>query len=146
VDSFNNDDHTGCTSSEQCPVGSGLLSNGSGCEVCPVGRWSSVEDNSQCVDCAVGMATASTGSVAESDCQVCEAGKYGATAGSPCEDCVPGKSNPIEGSVSIDDCLPCAVGKFSEVDGATTCTTCDAGKVSPPLTPSLITIISPSNT
>ncbi|GMH55435.1 hypothetical protein TrST_g6439 [Triparma strigata] len=96
-------DHVACTSSLTCPLGEGVVAVGGACEICPTGKYSDLDDNSQCTVCAAGKSNSKTASSDSSACVDCDAGKYASSEGASSE------------------------GASSE--GASTCTSCVAGKI-----------------
>jgi hypothetical protein len=110
-------ENTGCTSDYTCPIGSGQITEGGSCEVCPSGKHNGAEDDSACVPCAAGTYIGTTGSTSSGDCVDCEAGKYsGSVDGvSECTTCDAGKANANTASTEVTACQDCGVGKYSGI-------------------------------
>ena len=108
------------------------------CTLCSGGKYSG-EGASHCSDCGQGSFS-STGAtlcemcdntkgfvskgVANDACEYCGVGKYAELATHECKSCIRGKYSV--GGVS--ECLVCEEGKFSDNEGASSCSTAEAGK------------------
>jgi hypothetical protein len=101
-----------------CPVGYNML--GSVCQVCPVGKFTSVSNSSFCSECPNGTFSLTPKS---SSCSNCTAGLYSVNASTTCSSCPKGKFS-ISGSSS---CTSCSPGMFASATGLSTCQNCTAG-------------------
>ena len=61
----------GCVNNCQAGSGCSFSSSSASCAVCPVGKWSSMDDKSECLECENGFTTANAGSTSASACSVC---------------------------------------------------------------------------
>ena len=118
-----------------------------GCYLCPVGRWNSVTNNTECSGlCPAGKHGTHIGGIDETSacafcspgffaagasataCERCASGTFAAGEGrdAPCEQCAPGQY----AVPSRTACEICPAGWFSE-NGHDECTQCPAGFVAP---------------
>jgi hypothetical protein len=111
----------------------------SDCIACEAGKHSDFADCSDadvaattctitCDNCEAGKASATVGANSDSTCIDCDQGSYAAAASTECTDCTSGQYG------EDNACINCAAGKIGigvkQVDFASACIACDAGKTS----------------
>jgi hypothetical protein len=93
---------------------------------CPKGKYSDVENGTECKICVAGTIAAGTGNRI---CKICPTGKYGWGAGSNvCHDCDAGTFSTVVGATYKRVCQPCPLGKYAINTGSSFCTDCLPGK------------------
>ncbi|XP_078614745.1 uncharacterized protein LOC144883920 isoform X1 [Branchiostoma floridae x Branchiostoma japonicum] len=86
---------------EICPAGTYSRADGTACNQCPPGEFSSTAGSTSCQQCQPGWYSLYSGSTS---CQRCRAGTYSNTAGASwCRQC-PSDSNSVAGSTSCQRC------------------------------------------
>lgn len=113
------------------------------CLQCPLGKFKDEYGNHNCSNCNPGYSTAEEGSKHDSDCKICERGKYAAKTFSHeaqiCNSCFE-NSDSMRGSSALSDCtcnagyapenslcLPCSYGQYKNSQGNEACSNCPAG-------------------
>ena len=78
-----------------CRVGAAtnVPTRGTSCEDCEMGKYNPHKEQAFCASCLVGTYLPSTGSVASTQCLLCEVGKASSVTGvgTSCTDCTPGE-------------------------------------------------------
>ena len=78
-----------------CRVGAAtnVLTGGTSCDDCGIGKYNPHDEQAFCISCLAGTYLPSTGSVASTQCLLCEIGKASDVAGlgTNCADCTPGE-------------------------------------------------------
>ncbi|CAH1252513.1 COLEC10 [Branchiostoma lanceolatum] len=108
---------------EICPAGTFSRADGTACDSCPPGEYSSTAGASACQQCSAGEYNSGYGAT---DCQRCSAGMYSNTVGASfCSWCSAGTYS----SAGATSCLSCSAGTYSRT-GASSCPSCPAGSTS----------------
>lgn len=107
-----NDDYDGCI---PCPVGTYEV--GGICNLCPVGKFNDIVNQTECKNCPIGKNTfGGTGAV---ECYNCNPGKYAPTEGMPeCLECREGSVTKLAGQ---SECEPCPANKYQRLTGQIEC-------------------------
>ena len=117
----------GSTPCEFCEVGKYLNASGSSCHQCPtenltgIVAFSDISKNDQCV-CKTGYG------LSNSECYICEIGKYKGIGNETCKDCPVGKYSNARGASLCDICPPASTNS----SGNTHCL-CNRGFTAKPL-------------
>ena len=101
-----------CTSCTTCGEGETVVSacnttSNAVCQKCQAGTYS---QQGNCIACASGSYSSSTGASSSASCTACSAGTYSTASGAP----------------GSDTCVACAVGTYMTEQGGTGCTACPA--------------------
>eukprot|EP00937_MAST-01D_sp_MAST-1D-sp2_P007663 g7663.t1 len=120
-------------SCKDCPAGKWQSEDGkTGCWLCPKGRYQDAVGKVGCYKCAIGMYEDVGGAALCKTCNMCAAGRFGATpaagadasADCSCKDCQPGTYSPA----GFARCGNCPAGRFQPSPRAYTCYYCPTGK------------------
>jgi hypothetical protein len=132
------------STAESCPPGSYVVtvltadantstnSTGGGCDLCPVGRYSSRSQTLECARCPAGYVS----HIGSTVCTQCEPGTEATLISAECVLCAPGRydddlnGNASESTNASSACAPCPANTYQDQVGATICTTCPAGRTS----------------
>ena len=118
---------------EDCPAGSESELNGMtySCSICAAGQYSTQINSPECVACALGKYSDSTGATSIDVCIQCPSGYAGASEAatdiSQCVECLAGRqSNQATGYL----CRDCEPGTYAPEDASDACSNCPQGKYS----------------
>lgn len=108
----------------QCEAGFSYDQN-QDCQLCEAGKFQSLTNQQDCIECVHGTYRTTTGAKHESDCLPCDINSYTDTTGSSeLTDC---KCNAGYSGEDGYDCLPCEPGSFRPLNNVYICTECGAG-------------------
>jgi hypothetical protein len=95
------------------------------CSPCVPGKYQPNTGRDACIDCETGKYVAANGSIAETVCTSCDAGRCKGVGIQSCTLCAPGQYQTSTGST---ECIDCPPGTYYDSEGAISCVVCAAGK------------------
>ena len=132
-------DSNGATPCADCAAGFfSVAGQAGGCTACPNGQYAPAQTADECVPCIAG--TADEDSNPSTVCTTCTAGFYAAAAltdgwvQGPCSACPAGTFFGSPGGISSANCEACAGGQYA-ASGSSTCAFCTAGEADEDVNP-----------